>query len=165
MWDELDEPLGLGSGAATALPVRRKRSPKGVAIGAAFLSIAVGVPTLPRGELLLNGEPFAVAKVVVVAAPRKPDAPDVTASVRQTTALAAPAAQAETTSRVTVTRGSGGPPKPLIINVAEALGVKLAAAPDARLIESRNMALCRASGSTARARLMSRKGCHFQTQV
>ena len=41
----------------------------------------------------------------------------------------------EGTSGVKVTRGSGGPPKPLIIDVAQALGVKLAPAPDARLIE------------------------------
>ena len=41
----------------------------------------------------------------------------------------------EGTSGVKVTRGSGGPPKPLIIDVAQALGVKLAPAPDPRLIE------------------------------
>ncbi len=41
----------------------------------------------------------------------------------------------EQTSGVKVTRGNGGPPKPLIIDVAQALGVKLAPAPDARLIE------------------------------
>ncbi len=135
MWEELDEPLGLGSGAATAPPVRRRRSTTGAAIGAALLAVVVVIFTLPRRELSLNGEPFAVAKVEVVAAPRKPDAPDVTASVRQTTAPAAPAAQGEPTGEVKVTRGSGGPPKPLIIDVAQALGVKLAAAPDARLIE------------------------------
>jgi polysaccharide deacetylase 2 family uncharacterized protein YibQ len=135
VWDELDEPLGLASGVAAA-PVRRKRPTKGAAIGAALLAIVVGVLTLPRRDLSLDGEPFAVAKVEVAPAPRKPDAPDVTASVRQTPApMAAPATQAEATSEVKVTRGSGGPPKPLIIDVAQALGVKLAAAPDARLIE------------------------------
>ena len=41
----------------------------------------------------------------------------------------------EATSGVKVTRGSGGPPKPLIIDVARALGVKLAPAPDPRLVE------------------------------
>jgi uncharacterized protein len=41
----------------------------------------------------------------------------------------------EGTSGVKVTRGSGGSPKPLIIDVAQALGVKLAPAPDPRLIE------------------------------
>jgi polysaccharide deacetylase 2 family uncharacterized protein YibQ len=136
VWDELDEPLGLASGAAAALPVRRKRSTKAAAICAALLAIVVGVLTLPRLDLSLNREPFAVAKVELAPAPRKPDAPDVTAGVRQTPApTAAPAAQAEAPSEVKVTRGSGGPPKPLIIDVAQALGVKLAPAPDPRLIE------------------------------
>jgi uncharacterized protein len=136
VWDELDEPLGFASGAAAVLPVRRKRLTRGAAIGAVILAIAVGLLTLPRRDLSLNGEPFAVAKVEVLPAPRKPDAPDVTASVLQTAAPPlASAAQQETTSGVKITRGSGGPPKPLIIDVARALGVKLAPAPDPRLIE------------------------------
>lgn len=134
MWDELDEPLGFASGAAPALPVRRKRPTKGAAIGAAILAMAIGLLTVPRPELSLNGEPFALAKVEVLAAPRKPDAPEATASVRQTSApTLASAAQVEATSGVKVTRGSGGAPKALIIDVAQALGSKLA--PDARLIE------------------------------
>jgi uncharacterized protein len=136
VWDELDEPLGFASGAAAALPVRRKRPTKGAAIGAVILAMAIGLFTVPRRELSLNGEPFALAKVEVLGAPRKPDAPEVTASVRQTSAPPlASAAQVEATSGVKVTRGSGGAPKALIIDVAQALGVKLAPAPDARLIE------------------------------
>jgi uncharacterized protein len=136
VWDELDEPLGFASGAAAAPPVRRKRPTRGAAIGAAILAIAVGLLTLPRRDLYRNVEPFAVAKVEVLPAPRKPDAPGVTASVRQTPQLPVAAAdQMEPTSGIKVTRGSGGPPKPLIIDVAQALGVKLAPAPDARLIE------------------------------
>ena len=136
VWDELDEPLGFASGAATALPIRRKRPTKGAVIGAAILALAVGLLALPRRDLSLNGEPFAVAKVEVAPAPRKPDAPEATASVRQTTVppLVSPA-QAEATSGVKVTRGSGEAPKALIIDVAQALGVKLAPAPDPRLIE------------------------------
>ena len=136
MWDELDEPLGFASGAAAALPVHRKRPTKGAAIGTAILAMAVGLLTLPRRDSSLNGEPVAVAKVEVLPAPRKGAAPEATASVRQ--AIAPPVAsteQMEVTSGVKVTRGSGGPPKPLIIDVAQALGVKLAPAPDARLIE------------------------------
>jgi uncharacterized protein len=136
VWDELDEPLGFASGAATAPPVRRKRPTKGAAIGAAILAIVVGLLTLPRRDLALNGEPFAVAKVEVLPAPQRAAAPDTTASVRQTpTPPLAPAEQTEGTSGVKVTRGSGGPPKPLIIDVALALGVKLAPAPDPRLVE------------------------------
>lgn len=136
MWDELDEPLGFASGAAAALPVRRKRPKKGAAIGAVVLAMAIGLLTVPRRELSLGGEPFALAKVEVLAAPRKPAAPEATASVRQTNAPPlASAALVEATSGVRVTRGSGGAPKALIIDVAKALGVKLAPAPDARLIE------------------------------
>ena len=105
-------------------------------MGAAILAIAVGLFMFPRPDLSLNGEPFAVANVEVAPAPRKLDAPDVTASVDQTTAPpAAFATQVEATSGVKITRGSGGPPKALIIDVAQALGVKLAPTPDARLIE------------------------------
>jgi uncharacterized protein len=136
VWDELDEPLGFPSDAAAALPVRRKRPTKGAAIGAAILAIVVGLLTLPRRDSALNGEPFAVAKVEVLPAPQRAAAPDTTASVRQTpTPPLAPAEQTEGTSGVKVTRGNGGPPKPLIIDVAQALGVKLAPAPDPRLIE------------------------------
>ena len=136
MWDELDEPLGFASGAPAALSVHRKRLTKRAAIGTAILAMAVGLLTLPQRDPSLNGEPVAVAKVEVLPAPQRSAAPDTTASVRQ--AIAPPVAsteQMEVTSGVKVTRGSGGPPKPLIIDVAQALGVKLAPAPDARLIE------------------------------
>jgi polysaccharide deacetylase 2 family uncharacterized protein YibQ len=136
VWDELDEPLGFPSGAAAAPPVRRTRPLKGAAIGAAILAIAVGLFTLSRRDLSINGEPFAIANVDVLPAPQRAAAPETTASVRQTPAPPlAPAEQTEGTSGVKVTRGSGGPPKPLIIDVAQALGVKLAPAPDPRLIE------------------------------
>jgi polysaccharide deacetylase 2 family uncharacterized protein YibQ len=136
VWDELDEPLGFASGAATVPPVRRKRPTKGAAIGAAILAIAVGLFTLSRRDLSINGEPFAIAKVDVLPAPQRAAAPDTTASVRQTPAPpVASAEQMEGASGVKVTRGTGGPSKPLIIDVAQALGVKLAPAPDPRLIE------------------------------
>jgi uncharacterized protein len=136
VWDELDEPLGVASGAAAALPARRKRPTKGAAIGAALLAIVIGLVTFPRRDLSLNGEPFALAKLEVWPAPRKPDAPGATGSVRQTTASPlAPAGEAEARSGVKVTGGSGGSTKALIIDVAQALGVKLVPAPDARLIE------------------------------
>ena len=135
MWDELDEPLGFASGSAAAPPVRRKRQ-KGAAIGAAILAMAVGLLALPRRDVAPNGEPFAVAKVEVLPAPQRATAPDTTASVRQPPAPPiASAEQTEGTSGVKVTHGGGGPSKPLIIDVAQALGVKLAPAPDPRLIE------------------------------
>jgi hypothetical protein len=148
VWDELDEPLGFASGAAAAPPVRRKRPLKGVAISASILAIAVGLFTLSRRDLSINGEPFAIAKVEVSPAPQRAAAPETTASVRQTPAPpVASAEQMEGTSGVKVTRGTGGPPKPLIIDVAQALGVKLAPAPDPRLVEKSKYGLLPRIGS------------------
>ena len=105
-------------------------------MGAAILAIGVVLVALPRRDFPVNGEPFAVAKVEVLPAPRKLDAPDATASVRQTPPPpAASAAQVETTSGVKVTRGAGGPPKPLIIDVAQAFGAQAPAAPDSRPLD------------------------------
>lgn len=136
MWDELDEPLGFVAGAGSALAVRDKRPTRGVATVAAILAIAVGLVMLPRPDFPVKGQPFAVAKVEILPAPRKLVAPDTAASVVQTPATpAASAAQVETTNGVKITRGSGGPPKPLIIDVAQALGVTLPPAPDSRLLD------------------------------
>ena len=134
MWDELDEPLGFVAGSASALAVRDKRPMRGAATVAAILAIAFGLVMLPRPDFPVKGQPFAVAKVEVLPAARKLDAPDATASVSQTPAMpTVSAAQVETTSGVKITRGSGGPPKPLIIDVAQALGAKLPPALDSRL--------------------------------
>jgi uncharacterized protein len=136
VWDELDEPLGFVAGAASALAVRDKRPTRGVATVAAILAIAVGLVMLPRPDFPVKGEPFAVAKVEILPAPPKLVAPDATASVVQTPATsAAAAAHVETTSGVTITRGSGGPPKPLIIDVAQALGAKLPPTPDSHPLD------------------------------
>jgi uncharacterized protein len=136
VWDELDEPLGFVAGAGSALAVRDKRPTRGVATVAAILAIAVGLVMLPRPDFPVKGQPFAVAKVEILPAPRKLVAPDTAASVVQTPATpAASAAQVETTNGVKITRGSVGPPKPLIIDVAQALGVTLPPAPDSRLLD------------------------------
>ena len=125
MWDELNEPLGVVLGGASALPLGRRRPTTGTATALAILAIAVGLVMLPRQNFHIAGESFAVAKVEVLPAPRKLEAPDATASVPQTASPpAAPAAQMEATSGVRVTRGSGGPPKALIIDVQRALGAK-----------------------------------------
>jgi hypothetical protein len=136
VWDELNEPLGFVSGGAAALPLGRRRPAIGTATGVAILAIAFGLAMLPRHESPVAGEPFAVAKVEVLPAPRKLDAPNVTASVRRTASPPpASASQMEATSGVKVTSGSGGPPKPLIIDVAQALRAMAPAAPDSRLPE------------------------------
>jgi hypothetical protein len=135
VWDELNEPLGFVSGGASALPLRRWRPTIGTATGVAILAIAIGFVALPRRDFSGAGEPFAVAKVEVLPPPRKLDAPDLTASVRQTAPPADAAAQMEATSGVKVTRGSGGPPKALIIDVAQALRAMPPPAPDSYLPE------------------------------
>jgi hypothetical protein len=133
VWDELDEPLGFVGAASVPLPAGRKRPTRAAAKGAAILAIATVLFMLPRRDFPVNGEPFAVAKVEVLPAPRKIDAPDVTASVRQTAPPpAASAPQAEATGSVKVTDGSGGVSKALIIDVAQALSVKPAPSPEQR---------------------------------
>jgi uncharacterized protein len=143
MWDELDEPLGFASGPPTVPPVLRKRPTKRTAIGVAVLAIVAAFLTLPRRDSALNGEPFAVANVEISPAPQRAPAPETTASVRQAIASPASAEQMDGRSevKVTVTGGIGGPPKPLIIDVAQALGVNLAPAPDPRLIEKSSYGL------------------------
>jgi hypothetical protein len=132
VWDELDEPLGFAPGSASALVVRDKRPMRGAAMVAAILAIVAGLVMLPRPDFPVKGQPFAVAKVEILPAPPKLVAPDTTASVVQTPA--ASAVQVEMTDGVKITRGSnGGPAKPLIIDVAQALGAKLTPAPDSRL--------------------------------
>jgi hypothetical protein len=136
VWDELDEPLGFVAGSPSALAVRDKRPMRVAATVAAILAIGVGLVMLPRPAFPVKGQPFAVAKVEILPAPPKLDTPDATASVVQTPATsAASAAQVETTNGVKITRGSGGPPKPLFIDVAQALGAKPPPAPDSRSLD------------------------------
>jgi hypothetical protein len=125
--DELNEPLGLVSGALAAPPVGRIRVNGRAVAGAAAAAVAICLLALVRHDAPLGGEPFAVAKVEVLPAPPKPAPPDVSAGAHEATAPPiASAEQVEAASGVKVTRGSGGPPKALIIDVARALGVKLA---------------------------------------
>jgi hypothetical protein len=137
VWDELDEPLGFVAGAVSALAVRDKRPMRRAAtVGVAILAIGVGLLMLPQRDFPVKGEPFAVARVEVLPAPRKLDAPDATANVSQIPATpAASAAQVETTNGVKITRGSGGPPKPLFIDVGQALGAKLPPTSDSRPLD------------------------------
>ena len=59
----------------------------------------------------------------------------------------ASAEQVEATSGVKVTRGGGGPPKGVIIDVARALGARLAPAPDARIVEKPKYGLLPPAGA------------------
>src|ERR1700728_586323 len=151
--DELNEPLGLVSGAAAAPPAGRSRAAGRAVLAAAALAAAIGLVTLARRDSPLDGEPYAVAKVEVAPAPSRPAAPDVTASVHEAAAPPiASADQVEAASGVKVTRpGGGGPPNARIIDVERALADRLNAAPDPRLIEtSRTGSLPRVGADGAR---------------
>ena len=121
VWDELNEPLGLVPGALAA-PVGRIRVRGQAVAGAAAVALAIGLLALARGDAPLGGEPFAVAKVEVLPAPPKPAAPAAPVAAHEVVAPPiALAEQVEAASGVKVTRGSGGPPKALIIDVPRAL--------------------------------------------
>src|SRR5262249_16262768 len=83
----------------------------------------------------------------VLPAPAKFAAPDTTAK-RGRNAFrrwAASAAQADPTDGIKITRRSAGPPKPLIIDVAQALGASPRSPLTVAFQKSRNMAFCLAS--------------------
>jgi hypothetical protein len=124
VWNELDQPLGVVSGALAA-PTASRMRPTALT-GAAAVAIAIGLFSVPRRDATLNGEPFGLAKVEVLPAPPKPAAAAVSAGAHEAVAPAiASAEQVEAASGVKVTRASGGgPPKALIIDVARALGAK-----------------------------------------
>jgi uncharacterized protein len=138
VWDELNEPLGLGSGALATSPIGRVRVSRRAVAGAAAVAVAIGLLALARRDAPLGGEPFAVAKVEVLPAPPKPPAAAVSAGAHEAVAPAlASAEQVEAASGVKVTRGTGGgPPKALIIDVPRALAAKLAP------VQSSPQALC-----------------------
>jgi uncharacterized protein len=135
----MDEPLGVVSGSMAAPPVRRRRVTGRALAGCAALAAAIGLIALARRDYPLGGEPFAVAKVEVAPAPAspRPAPPDASAGAQEAVApQIASADQVEAASGVKVTRvGGGGPPNALIIDVPQALAVRLEAAPDPRLVE------------------------------
>ena len=61
VWNELDEPLGVVSGALAAPTASRMRAT--ALTGATAVAIAIGLFAVPRRDAPLNGEPFALAKV------------------------------------------------------------------------------------------------------
>jgi uncharacterized protein len=136
LWDDLNEPLGLAPGAATASSAGRWHGSGRALLGAAVLAATIGLVTLARRDSPLGGEPYAVAKIEV--APPTPLTPAATASFHEAEAPPiASAGQVEAASGVKVTRAGGGPPPDArIIDVERALAVRLEAAPDPRLIET-----------------------------
>jgi uncharacterized protein len=135
--DELNEPLGLVSGAAAAPPAGQWRTGRRAVLAGAALAAAVGLVALARRDSPMGGEPYAVAKVEI-APPAAPLAADPARSVHEAAAPPiASAGEVEAASGVKVTRaGGGGPPNARIIDVERTLAVRLDAAPDPRLVET-----------------------------
>ena len=152
MRDELNEPLGLVSGAAAAPPVGQWRAATRAVFATAAVAAAIGLVTLARRDSPMGGEPYAVAKIEA-APPAAPLAPAAVVSVHEAAPLpVASASEVEAASGVKVTRaGGGGPPNARIIDVERTLAVRLDAAPDPRLIEtSRSGPLPRVGADGAR---------------
>ena len=116
MWDELNEPLGLGPAAFAAPPAGDFRLSGRAVAGLAACALAIGLVALARRDAppgadgVAGGEPFAVAKVEMAPAPPKP-APKEAAPPAAREAAGPPiasAGQAEAASGVKVIRGGGG---------------------------------------------------------
>ena len=152
--DELNEPLGLASGAATVSPAggwraggrAAPRCRSSCGLGRSCHARAAGLAA--RRRAVRGGENRSRAKL----RPR-PRQPNVAARARDAEAPPiASAGQVEAASGVKVTRAGGGsPPNARIIDVERALAVRLDPAPDPRLIEtSRSGPLPRVGADGAR---------------
>jgi polysaccharide deacetylase 2 family uncharacterized protein YibQ len=138
--DELNEPLGQ-----TARPARRP-VPYGRLAIASGVALAIGLAVfLVETDDHMGGEPYAVASIdrhpVAIAAPAAPATPASAGVDGAVTSAIGPfasatASQVEGGSGVKVVRGRGAAaPGSLIIDVPEAIGLRLTPAPDKRLVE------------------------------
>jgi len=141
VWDELNEPLGLSPGLLAAPALGRFPASGPAVVGLAALALAVGLTALAGRDARLGpdtplaGEPFAVARVEAAPPPPKPATREIPPVAHEAASPPIVAVgQVEAASGVRITRGGGGPPKALIIDVARALGAK--PGPDARLGET-----------------------------
>ena len=154
--DELNEPLG------TNAPTRAvKERPWGLIATAGIASVAASLAVFAYvwGDPM-GGEPYAVARIVTppplepsrrAAAPAQQAPEDATGAIAGAN-RASSAEDVEKASGVRVNRPAGtSAPGALIIQVPEAVGLKLAPAPDRRLVEkSRHGVLPRIGGDGAR---------------
>ena len=133
MRDEVNEPLGLAIGG-----VPGGESGRGLwraLAAAAVLAAAIGFLANARREAGLTREPIAAAKVEIASAAPAPAPPAEAAADAGPPGIAS-ADQVEAASGVKVTRSGGAEaPRGVIIDVAQAFGASLEAAPDERLIE------------------------------
>ena len=134
MRDPVNEPLGQA-------PEARPRQTARIVVAVGLLALTIGAAVALRTvDWRRGGEPFAIARI------EQPPAPTA-ASVAPTAkaGLAQPAGgadQIEAESGVKVTRGGGaGTGGAMIIDVPQALSLRLAPAPDKRLVEKSRFGL------------------------
>jgi polysaccharide deacetylase 2 family uncharacterized protein YibQ len=136
MRDEVNEPLGMAPAPTAAAVGGPWRGIGRTVVAAAVVAAAIGLLTNGRRD----GETVATAKVESAPAPAPiaPSAPvNADAAAEPLLPAIASASQVEAASGVKVTRsgGAAAPSRALIIDVPEALGITLEAAPDPRLVE------------------------------
>jgi hypothetical protein len=134
--DPVNEPLGQA-------PEARPRRTARVVVAVGLLALAVGAVALARTvDWRRGGEPLAVARIE--SSPRPSAAPAAAATTVKTdpAPAAANADQVEADSGVKVVRsGGGGAGGSLIIDVPQALSLRLTPAPDRRLAEKSRFGL------------------------
>ena len=136
MFDEVNEPLGSAAAPAGAARGRPLRGIGRMAVAAAVFAAAIGLIANARRQAHHDGEIVAAAKVESAPAPAAPAPASNSGAENPILPAIASASQVEAASGVKVTRpGGGDAPGAVIIDVREALGVTLDAAPDPRLIE------------------------------
>ncbi|MBV8663305.1 MAG: divergent polysaccharide deacetylase family protein, partial [Hyphomicrobiales bacterium] len=132
MRDEVNEPLGRARPARESAVERARRLGPRYALWTAVVALALcGGELARRAGASGGGEPFAVARIEAA-----PPAPVVASPPVEAPSPSAAAGALDAASTVKVVRNGGAPSGPQIIDVAQALGIRLAPAPDPRLVEA-----------------------------
>ena len=134
--DPVNEPLGQA-------PEARPRRTARIVAGVGVLALTVGAAALLRTvDWRSGGEPYAVARIEQSPTPTATAASAGTAAKADPIPAAASADQIEADSGVKVVRsGGGGAGGSMIIDVPQALSLRLAPAPDRRLTEKSRFGL------------------------
>ena len=132
MRDEVNEPLGRARPARESAVERARRLGPRYALWTAAAALALcGGELARRAGASGGGEPFAIARIEAA-----PPAPSVASAPVAAPFPSAASGALDAASTVKVVRNGGAPSGPQIIDVAQALGIRLAPAPDPRLIEA-----------------------------
>ncbi|MBV8450631.1 MAG: divergent polysaccharide deacetylase family protein, partial [Hyphomicrobiales bacterium] len=134
--DDLHKPLGLSANRGRAGLAARLRALG----GAALIGVGIAALTFLAGEAEHAGEPFATASIEPAPPADEGAAGGTDAAARtengEPATMRATGAEVEADSGVSVVRPDGAStPDAMVIRIPDALGAKLAAAPDPRLVE------------------------------